>query len=70
MARSEEFYSQVLGFPVIYRTKTKGRNQDIEVDVRNVAIALFESPDLDMESGQKIFTDDGYLHFAFTTTKN
>jgi len=70
MAVAEEFYSQVLGFPVIYRTETKAGNKHIEVDVGNVAIALFESPDLDFESAQKVFTEEGYLHFAFTTTKD
>ncbi len=70
MARSEKFYSEILGFPVIYRTATKSGNKHIEVDVGNVAIALFESPDLDFESAQKVFTEEGYLHFAFTTTKD
>ena len=31
----------------------------------NVAIALFESPELDLTAAQKTMTDDGYLHFAF-----
>lgn len=70
MAVAEEFYSQVLGFPVIYRTTTKAGNQHIEVDAGNVAIALFESPELDLESAHKVFTEEGYLHFAFTTTKD
>lgn len=65
MKRAEKFYSQVLGFPVIHRTQTQAGFQHIEVDAGNVAIALFELPDLDIDSGQKIMTDDGFLHFAF-----
>ena len=65
MNRSEKFYHQVLGFPVIHRTRTRAGLKHIEVDAGNVAIALFESPDLDFDSAQKVMTDDGYLHFAF-----
>ncbi len=65
MARAEEFYSQILGFPVIQRTETKAGLKHIEVDAGNVAIALFESPDLDLEAAHKTMTDDRYLHFAF-----
>lgn len=70
MAVAEEFYSQILGFPVISRTTTRAGNQHVEVDAGNVAIALFESPDLDLELAHKVFTEEGYLHFAFTTTKD
>lgn len=66
MDRAEEFYTGILGFPVIMRTETQGGLKHIEVDAGNVAIALFESPDLDFETGQKIMTDDGYLHYAFS----
>jgi catechol 2,3-dioxygenase-like lactoylglutathione lyase family enzyme len=65
-----EFYSNVLGFPVINRTETSAGNKHFEVDVGNVAIALFESPDLDLKSAHKVFTEEGFLHFAFTTTKD
>ncbi len=65
MARAEQFYSGVLGFPVIMRTSTKAGLQHVEVDAGNVAIALFESPELDLTAAHKTMTEDGYLHFAF-----
>ncbi len=65
MKRAEEFYTQTLGFSVIHRTETQAGLKHIEVDTGNVAIALFESPDLDLETAHKTMTDDGYLHFAF-----
>ena len=65
MKRAENFYTQVLGFPVIHRTETNAGLKHIEVDAGNVAIALFESPDLDLKTTHKTMTDDGYLHFAF-----
>ncbi len=65
MDRAEEFYTGVLGFPVIMRTQTRAGLQHVEVDAGNVAIALFESPDLNLEAAQKTMTEDGYLHFAF-----
>ncbi|MZH02639.1 MAG: VOC family protein [Nitrospinae bacterium] len=68
MKRSEKFYQNVLGFPVIHRTQTKSGLQHIELDAGNVAIALFESPDLDLKAAHKTMTDDGYLHFAFGST--
>ncbi|MBC8288585.1 MAG: VOC family protein [Nitrospinae bacterium] len=68
MNRAEEFYNHKLGFPVIHRTRTKAGLQHIEVDAGNVAIALFESPELDLNAAHKTMTDDGYLHFAFGTT--
>jgi len=66
MDRAEAFYTGVLGFPVITRTETQAGLKHVEVDAGNVAIALFESPDLDLEAGQKIMTDDGYLHYAYS----
>ena len=68
MKRAEEFYTQTLGFPVIHRTETKAGLTHIEVDAGNIAIALFESPDLDLHAAHKTMTDDGYLHFAFGST--
>ena len=65
MERAEHFYTEVLGFPVIMRSQTKGGLQHIEVDAGNVAIALFEQPQLDFKTAHKIMTEDGYLHFAF-----
>ncbi len=66
MDRAVAFYNGILGFPVINRTETRGGLKHVEVDAGNVAIALFESPDLDLEAGQKIMTDDGYLHYAYS----
>ncbi len=68
MDRTEKFYSEILGFPVIHRTRTKAGLQHIELDAGNVTIALFESPELDLTEAHKTMTDDGYLHFAFGTT--
>ena len=65
MKRAEEFYTQTLGFEVIRRTETQTGLKHIEIDAGNVAIALFESPDLDLEKAHKTMTEDGYLHFAF-----
>ncbi|TDJ58939.1 MAG: hypothetical protein E2O41_05085 [Nitrospina sp.] len=65
MERAEKFYTGVLGFPVIMRTRTNAGLQHVEVDAGNVAIALFESPELDLTAAQKTMTEDGYLHFAF-----
>jgi len=66
MDRAVAFYTGILGFPVINRTETRGGLKHVEVDAGNVAIALFESPDLDLEAAQKIMTDDGYLHYAYS----
>ncbi len=65
MKRSEKFYHQVLGFPVVNRTETRSGIKHFEIDVGNVVLALFESPDLDFDSAQKVMTNDGFLHFAF-----
>ena len=46
MDRAENFYSNILGFPVINRTLTQAGFQHIELDAGNIAIALFESPEL------------------------
>ena len=70
MDRAEQFYTGVLGFPVLMRTHTRAGLQHIELDAGNVAIALFESPELDMKAAHKTMTDDGYLHFAFGAPYN
>lgn len=66
MDRALDFYTGVLGFPVTMRSETQAGLKHIEVDAGNVAIALFESPGLDLTAAQKTMTNDGYLHFAFT----
>jgi catechol 2,3-dioxygenase-like lactoylglutathione lyase family enzyme len=68
MDRAEKFYSQTLGFPVIHRTTMKAGFSHIEVDTGDVAIALFESPQLDLKDAHQTMTEDGYLHFAFSST--
>jgi catechol 2,3-dioxygenase-like lactoylglutathione lyase family enzyme len=65
MKRAEEFYTQTLGFEVISIVETQAGLKHIEIDARNVVIALFESPGLDLEKAHKTMTEDGYLHFAF-----
>jgi len=65
MKRAEEFYTEILGFEVINRTETQAGLKHIEVDAGNVIIALFESPDINLEEAHKTMTEDGYLHFAF-----
>jgi catechol 2,3-dioxygenase-like lactoylglutathione lyase family enzyme len=65
MKRAEDFYIQILEFEVIRRTETQTGLKHTEIDAGNVAIALFESPDLDLEKAHKTMTEDGYLHFAF-----
>ena len=52
MKRAENFYTQVLGFPVIHRTETNAGLKHIEVDAGNVAIALFENPDFKQGQGK------------------
>ena len=68
MKRSLKFYNELLGFPIIQKSTTQAGLQHIEVDAGNVAISLFETPDLDLKAAHKIMTDDGYLHFAFGST--
>ena len=65
MKQAEEFYTETLGFKVIHRTKTKSGLKHIEIDAGNVAIALFESPGLNLEKAHKTMTEEGYPHFAF-----
>jgi catechol 2,3-dioxygenase-like lactoylglutathione lyase family enzyme len=65
MKKSVEFYQQVLGLPVVNRTETRSGVKHFEINAGNVVLALFESPDLDFASAQKVMTDDGFLHFAF-----
>ena len=66
MDRALKFYTEILGFPVLMRTQTQAGLQHVEVDAGNVAIALFEMPELDLEAAHKTMTEDGYLHFAFS----
>ncbi len=65
MNRAEEFFTQTLGIKVIHRTKTQSGLKHFEINAGNVALTLFESPDLDLEKTHKTMTEEGYLHFAF-----
>ena len=65
MEQAEKFYTDIMGFPVLTQSHTKTGQQHIEVDAGNLTIALFESPELDLQAAHKTMTDDGYLHFAF-----
>ena len=55
---------------MVTRTSTLTGLKHVELDAGNVFIALFESPDLDLESAQKTMTDAGYLHYAFGVSKD
>ena len=50
---------------MIRRTETQTGLKHIEINAGNVAIVLFESPDLGLEKAHKTMTEYGYLHFAF-----
>jgi catechol 2,3-dioxygenase-like lactoylglutathione lyase family enzyme len=67
MKRAENFYTEILGFEVTHRTETQAGLKHIEIDAGNIVIALFESPDLNLEKAHKTMTEDGYLHFAFSS---
>ncbi|MBT3366787.1 MAG: VOC family protein [Nitrospina sp.] len=65
--RSEHFYTDVLGFNVTHRF-SKGLRH-IMLDTGNALLALFETPDLNMESALEQLSDKGYMHFAFETNR-
>jgi catechol 2,3-dioxygenase-like lactoylglutathione lyase family enzyme len=70
MDRAIQFYQDVLGFKVVTKDTTRSGLKHYELDAGNVFIALFEQPDLNLKAGQKIMSDDGYLHFAFGAHKD
>ena len=61
--RAERFYTEVLGFKVAKRF-SKGLRH-IMLDVGNAAVALFESPDLELQPAIEQLSETGYMHFAF-----
>ena len=61
--RAERFYTEVLGFKVAKRF-SKGLRH-IVLDAGNVAISLFESPDLELQPAIEQLCETGYMHFAF-----
>lgn len=67
MDRAELFYTQVLGFKVVERYNESLKH--IELDTGNVFLALFEVPNLDIQPGVDCLSEQGYMHFAFQTTR-
>ncbi|VAX32485.1 hypothetical protein MNBD_NITROSPINAE05-921 [hydrothermal vent metagenome] len=61
--RAEKFYTEVLGFKVTHRF-SKGLNH-LMLDTGNSAIALFETPDLEVKDAMNLLSETGYLHLAF-----
>ena len=61
--RAERFYIDVLGFKVAQRF-SKGLRH-IMLDAGNSYIALFEVPDLEIQSHIEQLSETGYMHFAF-----
>lgn len=65
--RAEHFYTDVLGFNVTHRF-SKGLRH-IMLDTGNALLALFETPDLDMQPALQQLSNKGYMHFAFETNR-
>ena len=61
--RAEKFYTDILGFQVTYRFN-KGLNH-LMLETGNAAIALFESPQLEVKDAMNLLSEDGYMHLAF-----
>lgn len=61
--RAEKFYTEVMGFPVTHRFSTGLRHS--MVFTGNSHLALFESPELDMDQSIEKLSEDGYQHLAF-----
>jgi catechol 2,3-dioxygenase-like lactoylglutathione lyase family enzyme len=66
--RAERFYTEVLGFKVAKRF-SKGLRH-IMLDAGNAAVALFESPDLELQPAIEQLSETGYMHFAFRIDRN
>jgi glyoxylase I family protein len=60
--RAENFYTDVLGFQVTNRF-SKGLRH-IMLETGNAAIALFESPELEVKEAISLLSEEGYLHLA------
>ena len=61
--RAENFYTDVLGFQVTNRFSKGLRHLMLETG--NAAIALFESPELEVKEAINLLSEEGYLHLAF-----
>lgn len=64
--RSEKFYTEVMGFKVTHSFTTGLRHS--MVFTGNSHLALFEAPDLEMDSAIDKLSEDGYQHLAFGTS--
>ena len=60
--RAESFYTDVLGFQVTNRFSKGLRHLMLETG--NAAIALFESPELEVKEAINLLSEEGYLHIA------
>jgi glyoxylase I family protein len=60
--RAESFYTDVLGFQVTNRFSKGLRHLMLETG--NAAIALFESPELEVKEAISLLSEEGYLHLA------
>ena len=60
--RAESFYTDVLGFQVTNRFSKGLRHLMLETG--NAAIALFESPELQVKEAISLLSEEGYLHLA------
>jgi catechol 2,3-dioxygenase-like lactoylglutathione lyase family enzyme len=65
MDRSVKFYRDLLGFQTESDYDPNEGSRHVELFAGNVYIALFETPDLDLDAGHEILTREGYLHWAF-----
>jgi glyoxylase I family protein len=60
--RAERFYKDVLGFQITHRFSKGVRHLMLETG--NAAIALFESPELEVKEAMNLLSEVGYLHVA------
>jgi glyoxylase I family protein len=60
--RAESFYTDILGFQVTNRFSKGLRHLMLETG--NAAIALFESPELEVKEAISLLSEEGYLHLA------
>ena len=65
--RAEGFYTDILGFKVLQRF-SKGLRH-LMLDAGNSQIALFEVPELEVQSHIEKLSEIGYMHFAFKIDK-
>ena len=65
--QAERFYTDILGFKVLKRFSKGLRHLILEVG--NSQIALFEVPDLEIQSHIEELSETGYMHFAFKIDK-